>query len=352
MCRHAPTRHTRTLPHPAITHLQVARPCHVAHAHDISPPSRASEPRTPATPLPRHWASLVAQGGAHGVCPPRLLRSGFRRFQHVPPCTNATHAHPATSRHHAPASRAPLPRRTCARHIPAFTRQRATHACHTAHAHAYPRPSRASKPRTPAKPPPARASEPRMPAASNAAKASFVAQGGTQGLRPPRLLRSGERRFQHVPPCTNATHAHYHTPAIHAPASTRTPAAPRMHTASNAAKASFVAQGEAYGVCPPRLLRSGFRRFQHVPPCTNATHAHTATPPPSTRQQAPHACHTAHAHTPPPSRASEPRTPAAPHMRAPCHTPAIHAPASLRTPPHPAASNAARASWWRRWSWR
>ena len=124
---------------------------------------------------------------------------------------------------HAPASRARLPHRARA-HTPAITRQRATHACHTAHAHAYPRPSRASKPRTPATPhthtatpPPARASEPRMPAASNAAKASFVAQGGTQGLRPPRLLRSGCRRRQHVPPCTNATHAHAcHTAHAHA----------------------------------------------------------------------------------------------------------------------------------------
>ena len=144
-------------------------------------------------------ASFVAQGGTQGLRPPRLSRTGARRRQHVPPCTNATHAHPATSRHHAPASRAPLPRRTCARHTPAFTRQRATHACHTAHAHAYPRPSRASKPRT---------------------------------------------------PCTNATHAHCHTPAItrqqaahaatprmrthtsaiHAPASTRTPATPRTRT--------------------------------------------------------------------------------------------------------------------------
>ena len=142
------------------------------------------------------------------------------------------------------------------------TRQRATHACHTAHAHAYPRPSRASKPRTPATPhthtaipPPSRASKPRTPAASNAAKASFVAQGGTYGVCPPRLLRSGARRFQHVPSCTNAIHAHSATPPPSRASKSRTPATPHTRTpaASNAAKASFVAQGETHGVCPPRL---------------------------------------------------------------------------------------------------
>lgn len=170
-----------------------------------------------------------------------------------------------------PACAAMHQRNTRAHTSPLFTRQQAPHACHAAQRARIPSPSRASKPRT--------------PAASNAAKASFVAQGGTQGLR------------------------------------------------------------------PPRLLRTGARRRQHVPPCTNATHAHTATPTPSTRQRAAHACHTAHAH---------------------CHTSAIHAPASRarlphpagaripppsraskpRAPAHPAASNAARASWWRRWSWR
>ena len=197
-------RDTRTLPHPR---------------HP-----RASETRTPVTPRMRTHtasntakASFVAQGGAHGVCPPRLLRSGCRRFQHMPPCTNATHAH------------------------------------------AYPRHPRASNPRR------------RTHTASNAAKASFVAQGRTQGVCPPRLSRTGARRRQRVPPCTNATHARTATPRLHASASCarchtihahaypRHPRASktahacraahtRTHTASNAAKASFVAQGGAYGL--------------------------------------------------------------------------------------------------------
>ena len=135
---------------------------------------------------------------------------------------------------------------------------------------------------------------------------------------------------RHAP--TRHTHMRTTYPRLHAPASharlphrTRARIPPpftrqqathaatphmRTHTASNAARASFVAQGGAHGVCPPRLLRSGCRRFQHVPPCTNATHARTATPTPSTRQRAAHACRAVQrARIPSPSRASKPRTP-------------------------------------------
>ena len=150
MCRHAPTRHTRTLPHPRL-HAPASR------AHHLT------------LPLPmRRWASPMAQDGAQGVCPPRLLRSGCRRFQHVPPCTNATHAHSAT-----------------------------------------PPPSRASKSRTSP-----------HPAASNAALG--VAHGARWGARrlPAETLEIG---LPPLPACAamhqRDTRTRTHTPAIHAPAS-------------------------------------------------------------------------------------------------------------------------------------
>ena len=84
MCRHAPTRHTHTLPHRA-----------------------GARTHTPAIHAP---ASPARCHTAH------------------------THAHP---RLHAPASHARLPHRTRARIPPPFTRQQAAHACHTAHAHCH-----------------------------------------------------------------------------------------------------------------------------------------------------------------------------------------------------------------------
>ena len=236
-------------------------------------------------------------------------------------------------------------------HTPAFTRQRATHACHTAHAHAYLRlHAPASHARLPHRtyahdiPPPSRASEPRTPAASNAAKASFVAQGGTQGLRPPRLSRSGCRRFQHVPPCTNATHAHSATPPPSRASKSRTSPHP---AASNAALG--VAHGARWGArrLPAETVEIGLPPFPacaamhqrdtrapcHIPPsrtCKSRTPAtsHMRTTYPRLHAPASHARlpHRTRARIPSPSRASKPRTPATPHRRT--HT----------------ASNAARAS--------
>ena len=141
MCRHAPTRHTHTATPTPSTRQQATHACHTTHAHASSRHPRASKLRTPATPhtrtpairAPASPARLLTppllmrrgrRGGGAGwdarPRPPRLLRSGARRFQHVPPCTNATHAHSATP--------------------PLFTRQQAAHACHTAHTRTtYPR---------------------------------------------------------------------------------------------------------------------------------------------------------------------------------------------------------------------
>lgn len=247
------------------------------------------------------------------------------RFQHVPPCTNATHAHPATSRHHAPASRAPLPRRTCARHIPAFTRQRATHACHTAHAHAYPR---------------------------RHAPASLARLPHRTGARIPLLMRRGRHSWRRVrrtaspaetleigrtplPACAvvhqRDTRSPCHIPPSRASKS-RTPATPHTRTPAASNAALGVIHGAGWGArrLPAETLEIG------LPPspacaamhqCDTRAHCHTsAIHAPASRARLPHP---AGARIPPPSRASKPRAPA-----------------------HPAASNAARASWWRRWSWR
>ena len=220
-------RDTRTRTHTPAIHAP-ASPARLPHR------TRARLPL-----LMRRWASLVAHEWGARPCPPRLLRSGCRRFQHVPPCTNATHAHTAT-----------------------------------------PSPSRASKPRTPATP-------------------------RTRTLPHPRHPRTSEPRM---------------------------PATPHMrtHTASNAALGVIHGAGWGARRLPAETLEIG---LPPSPACAamhqrdTRAHCHTsAIHVPASRARLPHP---AGARIPPPSRASKPRAPA-----------------------HPAASNAARASWWRRWSWR
>ena len=127
MCRHAPTRHTRTLPHPRLhAPASHARLPHRTRAR-IPPPSRASKPRTPATPhiRARHTPAFTRQRAAHACrfqCGEGIIRGAGWDARPSPAETLeiGLPPFPACAAMHQRDTRA-----LC--HTPAFTRQQVAH---------------------------------------------------------------------------------------------------------------------------------------------------------------------------------------------------------------------------------